>query len=128
MVCLSRPRWIVWKLASYARAFPDAARADAGTLLSKHSVLSQLKYRYEREVNRAQFSALRRVLEQDCSPATPMVLCVSAVRSMGRDGAPASANRSAPGTSALVLLGDKAGGGGDDSAPEPAEVELTDGW
>jgi hypothetical protein len=56
------------------------------------------------------------VLEGDRSAATPMVLCVSAVRQWG-GGVPPPRDDAA---------GGKAGPG--DDFGTPAEVELTDGW
>jgi hypothetical protein len=42
-------RWIVWKLACTERAFPQEF---ATKWLTPERVLAQLKYRYEREINR----------------------------------------------------------------------------
>ena len=60
--------------------------------------------RYEREVNRCERSCLKRILEQDDSPARAMVLCVAAVHQGG---------------------GSMASGGG---TSEQLVLELTDGW
>jgi len=49
-------RWVVWKLACYERAFP---RRLAAPTLTPERVMDQLRYRYEREINSAQFPALR---------------------------------------------------------------------
>ncbi|KAJ9094408.1 hypothetical protein QFC21_005947 [Naganishia friedmannii] len=68
-------RMIVWKLASIVRAKPDM-------LCEKwkyREVKRQLQYRYEREVNRAQRSAVKRIQEQDSPPSLPMILCVSGI-------------------------------------------------
>lgn len=42
-------RWIVWKLAALERFFPEKL---GGKYLTPNRVLEQLKYRYEREINR----------------------------------------------------------------------------
>ncbi|KAL3681954.1 hypothetical protein R1sor_024910 [Riccia sorocarpa] len=68
-------KWIVWKLASYERKFSD----QAAGILTLSSVLNELKYRYDRELN-GERSALRRITERDASAGHTMVLCVSAIR------------------------------------------------
>jgi hypothetical protein len=45
----------------------------AGHWLTPTHTLNQLKYRYEREVNGAQFPALRRILERDRNAACAVV-------------------------------------------------------
>ena len=69
-------RWIVWKFAALLRAFPFKYSADN---LSPAWLLSQLAYRYEREVNSAQRSALKRCLERDDTPSKYMCLAVAQV-------------------------------------------------
>lgn len=69
-------RWIVWKFAAQIRAFPQGYSADN---LSPPFVLSQLAYRYEREVNRCQRSALKRCLERDDSASKYMCLAVAQI-------------------------------------------------
>ncbi|GAA5945370.1 uncharacterized protein JCM15063_002324, partial [Sporobolomyces koalae] len=64
---------IVWKLASYVRSRPDLL-AQWWTF---DVVMNQLRYRYEREINRAQRSAIKRIQERDSSAAFPMILCVT---------------------------------------------------
>ncbi|KAF2898879.1 hypothetical protein ILUMI_07307 [Ignelater luminosus] len=66
-------KWIVWKLASLERNFPDVFP----DCLSLENVIQQLKYRYDREIDRAERPALRRILEKDDVPQKRMVLCVS---------------------------------------------------
>lgn len=44
------------------------------------NVLYQLKFRYDREVDRCERSALKRIFECDDSASKPMVLCVAAVK------------------------------------------------
>jgi hypothetical protein len=67
---------IVWKLAALERAFPASLGARH---LTATRVLEQLAYRYEREINRAERSILRKLLERDASPSSQMVLFVAAV-------------------------------------------------
>ncbi|GHJ86783.1 hypothetical protein NliqN6_3185 [Naganishia liquefaciens] len=93
-------RLVVWKLASLVRAKPQ--------LLSEKwsycEIVRQLKYRYEREVNMAHRSAIKRIQEQDSPPSLPMVLCVSAIVS-------------SPGK-----------GNADNISQDQKSLELTDGW
>ncbi|KAG0352359.1 Breast cancer 2, early onset [Podila minutissima] len=68
---------IVWKLACYCRSWPDLFTLDKS--LTPTTVLNQLCYRYEREINRAERSALRKVVEGDESASRHMVLCIAAI-------------------------------------------------
>lgn len=70
-------KWIVWKLACIERSY---ARQAAGKFLTLQNVLEELKYRYEREVNRGHRSPLKKIVEGDAVAAGTMVLCVSAIR------------------------------------------------
>ncbi|KDE03216.1 hypothetical protein MVLG_06273 [Microbotryum lychnidis-dioicae p1A1 Lamole] len=47
---------------------------------SFQAAIRQLKYRYEREINQAQRSCIKRIQERDSSSSLPMVLCVSKIR------------------------------------------------
>ena len=47
-----------------------------GKRLRPETVMEQLRYRYEREVNAGERSALKRAIERDDPVARPMVLCV----------------------------------------------------
>lgn len=69
-------RWIVWKLAAMEAAFP---RLFAGRCLTPDWLMLQLKYRYDREVDRAERPAIRKICEQDDVPSRTMVLCVSQI-------------------------------------------------
>jgi hypothetical protein len=69
-------RWIVWKFAALLRAFPFKYAADN---LSPGWLLSQLAYRYEREINAAQRSALKRCLERDDSASRYLCLAVAQI-------------------------------------------------
>nr|CAG8559721.1 9752_t:CDS:2 [Entrophospora candida] len=70
---LNHYKWIVWKISSMIRSYPNLFHC----WLSSDTVLDQLRYRYEREINRTQGSALKSIIEGNASPAWPMVLCVS---------------------------------------------------
>ena len=41
--------------------------------------MKELKYRYDREIDRAQRPALRRITEKDDVPSRLMVLCISSI-------------------------------------------------
>eukprot|EP01122_Echinamoeba_exundans_P008117 TRINITY_DN2630_c0_g1_i1.p1 TRINITY_DN2630_c0_g1~~TRINITY_DN2630_c0_g1_i1.p1 ORF type:complete len:1501 (-),score=313.67 TRINITY_DN2630_c0_g1_i1:14-4516(-) len=111
-------RWIVWKLASMERSFPQ----DFGcSLLTPQRVLSQLKYRYEREFNRAHRSALKKILEQDEAAARHIVLAVAAVRWIR--GAPHSVPPDLEG-----VYGEDDFGVLQQASVDGAIVEVTDGW
>jgi hypothetical protein len=89
---LAKPEWtrhhyglIVWKLASYAKMFNDMTNRDR--FLSDptigwcpEAIVHQLAYRYEREINQAQRSAIKLISEKDDSPSRVMVLCVSQIK------------------------------------------------
>jgi breast cancer 2 susceptibility protein len=62
---------IVWKLAGLARHCDEQVSRFTWT-----EVLKQLLYRYERECNRSQRSAVKLIQERDASAARPMILCV----------------------------------------------------
>lgn len=66
---------ILWKLAAMVRLDPSCAHDK----WSWDEVVRQLLYRYEREINRAQRSCIKRIQEHDSSPARPMVLFVSGI-------------------------------------------------
>ncbi|XP_077284063.1 BRCA2, DNA repair associated [Arctopsyche grandis] len=94
-------KWILWKLASYERMYPTLARSEP--ILSVSNVLKQLKYRYDRELYRAERPVLRKILEKDEVPGKRMVLCVSNI---------------------MPLSGEK----NDGLDKSRYELELTDGW
>ena len=94
-------RWIVWKLASYIRAFPGA-RSRVEGWFTPAGVLERLEARYRTQFVEGRRSALHRVLETDAHPGSHMVLCV-----------------------ARVLPPHE---GGVEGADALRELELTDGW
>ncbi|KAK0083801.1 hypothetical protein PV325_008183 [Microctonus aethiopoides] len=95
-------RWIVWKLASMDRSKTNEHMTIK--FLTPDRVMKQLKYRYDREIDRSQRSALRRILEKDDAPSRRLVLCVSQIFTENID----------------------------DRSPiskcQPSTIELTDGW
>ncbi|XP_021769649.1 protein BREAST CANCER SUSCEPTIBILITY 2 homolog B-like isoform X1 [Chenopodium quinoa] len=91
-------KWIVWKLASYERCYSSKSMKK---FLTISDVLEELKYRYEREVNHGQRSAIKRILEGDASPSSMLVLCVSEIEDPSTSMADKSSN---------------------------SRIELTDGW
>ncbi|KAG0056739.1 Breast cancer 2, early onset [Gryganskiella cystojenkinii] len=66
---------VVWKLACYVRSWPEHFSSD--TWFCPDKVLDQLAYRYEREINRAERPALRKIVEGDDSAARHLVLCIA---------------------------------------------------
>ncbi|KAK4051896.1 hypothetical protein OIV83_002601 [Microbotryomycetes sp. JL201] len=105
--CLVSSTWvqnhwsmIVWKLASYIKARPDLFAA----MWRFEKVLDQLKYRYEREINQAQRSSIKRILERDSSAALPIVLCVAEICYLDEQDLSVSGSR------------------------RPSALILTDGW
>ncbi|GAA6011243.1 hypothetical protein JCM10207_008275 [Rhodosporidiobolus poonsookiae] len=97
---------VLWKLASYVRSRPDLLTS----WWTFERVMEQLRYRYEREINLAQRSAIKRIQEQDSPASLPMFLCVSQIRwDEPADDAISSAPDADP---TLVIVG----------------LELTDGW
>lgn len=73
---------IIWKLACYVRSWPRhllAAAAAGSGWFCPSKVLDQLAYRYEREINRAERPAVRKIVEGDESPAKHMVLAIAGI-------------------------------------------------
>ncbi|KAL6429360.1 hypothetical protein ACFW04_008204 [Cataglyphis niger] len=70
-------RWIVWKLASMDRM--KFGSAELPRALTPSHVMAQLKYRYDREIDQFQRSAIRRILEKDDVASKRMILCVSSI-------------------------------------------------
>lgn len=69
-------RWIIWKFAAFIRTFPDSY---SPANLSPNWVLSQLLYRYEREVHLCQRSALKKIVERDDAAGKYLCLIVAGV-------------------------------------------------
>ncbi|WAQ97822.1 BRCA2-like protein [Mya arenaria] len=62
-------RWIVWKLAAYTLTFSSIAQR----CFTPEMVMLQLKYRYDREIDRAERSSIKKIYEQDDTPGKRMV-------------------------------------------------------
>lgn len=62
---------ILWKLAALAHRSEEYEQR-----FSWKEVISQLRYRYEREVNQAHRSAIKRIQEHDAPSGLPLILCV----------------------------------------------------
>ncbi|KAL5720910.1 hypothetical protein ACHQM5_013536 [Ranunculus cassubicifolius] len=107
-------KWIIWKLACYERCYPTKT---SGEFLTISNVLEELKYRYEREVNHAHRSALKRILEGDASPASMVVLCISAIRFKPNERLELEHALAPHEDSAKVAENSNL-----------AKIELTDGW
>ncbi|XP_047126132.1 uncharacterized protein LOC101237032 isoform X2 [Hydra vulgaris] len=67
-------KWIVWKLASYERMYPEQ---NAGICLTPSNVMYQLKYRYDKEVEFSERSCLKCICERDDVSSRRIILCVS---------------------------------------------------
>ncbi|KAL8609193.1 hypothetical protein ACOMHN_058813 [Nucella lapillus] len=72
-------RWVVWKLAAYEVALPHTFAART---LTPDTVMYQLKYRYDREVDCCHRSALKRIVERDDTPCKRLVLCISGIKTV----------------------------------------------
>ncbi|XP_076289236.1 uncharacterized protein LOC143213359 isoform X2 [Lasioglossum baleicum] len=70
-------RWIVWKFASIDRI--KFASVVLPRALTPARVMMELKYRYDREIDRSQRPALRKILEKDDVASKRMILCVSSI-------------------------------------------------
>ncbi|XP_067661723.1 breast cancer type 2 susceptibility protein-like [Haliotis asinina] len=92
-------RWIVWKLAAYETSYPAQF---SGRCLTPNNVMLQLKYRYDREIDRCHRSALKKIVERDDAACKRLVLCVSEIK--------------------------KHQSGPDTEGAGQYVVELTDGW
>ncbi|KAI8585763.1 BRCA2, oligonucleotide/oligosaccharide-binding, domain 1-domain-containing protein, partial [Geranomyces variabilis] len=68
-------RWIVWQLAGQVRSFPELEPK----IWQKDAAFNKLVYRYEREINCASRSAIKKIVERDDIPESYMVLSVSQI-------------------------------------------------
>ncbi|KAJ8667332.1 hypothetical protein QAD02_008994 [Eretmocerus hayati] len=100
-------RWIVWKLASMDRQ--SFGNVNLPKMLTPKRVIDELKYRYDREIDRAQRPALRKILEKDEVPSHRMVLCISSITE--------NSNNEEAEKEVKVILG-----------MSRWRVEATDGW
>ncbi|XP_054276692.1 breast cancer type 2 susceptibility protein homolog [Macrosteles quadrilineatus] len=67
-------KWIVLKMAAMERMFPQQL---GNRYLTPNNVMLQMKYRYDREIDRSERPALRKILEKDESSTKTMVLFVA---------------------------------------------------
>ncbi|KFP09937.1 Breast cancer type 2 susceptibility protein, partial [Egretta garzetta] len=100
-------RWIVWKLAAMEVSFP---REFANRCLTPETVLLQLKYRYDLEVDKSKRSAIKKITERDDAAGKTLVLCVSKIISLNTVVSPSSSNKNVENKKAAAI------------------IEVTDGW
>ena len=113
-------KWVVWKLASLEVAFPHQF---AGQCLTPDWLMVQLKYRYDREIDRAERSAFHKIFEQDDIPSRTMIVCVSAVDIEKLDSTEhCDKNSSKTEKDGSLVDGDNS------LSSNPPCIEVTDGW
>ena len=113
-------KWVVWKLASLEVSFPHQF---GGQSLTPDWLMMQLKYRYDREIDRAERSAFHKIFEQDDIPSRTMVLCVSAVDLEKLDSREhCDKNSSKTEKDGSLVDGDRS------LSSDPPCIEVTDGW
>ncbi|NXI44160.1 BRCA2 protein, partial [Galbula dea] len=100
-------RWIVWKLAAMEVSFP---REFANRCLTPETVLLQLKFRYDLEVDKCKRSAIKKITERDDAAGKTLVLCISKIISLNAVVSPSTSNRNVEGEKAAAI------------------IEVTDGW
>ncbi|NXT57894.1 BRCA2 protein, partial [Pluvianellus socialis] len=100
-------RWIVWKLAAMEVSFP---REFANRCLTPETVLLQLKYRYDLEVDKSKRSAIKKITERDDAAGKTLVLCISKIISLNTDVSPSTSNKNVESKKAAAI------------------IEVTDGW
>ncbi|KAJ7411231.1 BRCA2, DNA repair associated [Willisornis vidua] len=100
-------RWIVWKLAAMEVSFPHEF---ANRCLTPETVLLQLKYRYDLEVDKSKRSAIKKIMERDDAAGKTLVLCISKIISLNTVVSPSSSNKNMENKKAAAI------------------IEVTDGW
>ncbi|KFV04161.1 Breast cancer type 2 susceptibility protein, partial [Pterocles gutturalis] len=100
-------RWIVWKLAAMEVSFPHEF---ANRCLTPETVLLQLKYRYDLEVDKSKRSAIKKITERDDAAGKTLVLCISKIISLNAVVSPSSSNKNVESKKAAAI------------------IEVTDGW
>ncbi|XP_041371024.1 LOW QUALITY PROTEIN: breast cancer type 2 susceptibility protein homolog [Gigantopelta aegis] len=96
-------KWIVWKLAAYEVAFPQQF---GGRSISPDSVMLQLKYRYDTEIDNCHRSCLKKIIEKDDTACKRLILCVCGI----------------------VTITIESNGTKEDDHSQEVFLELTDGW
>ncbi|KFV94571.1 Breast cancer type 2 susceptibility protein, partial [Eurypyga helias] len=100
-------RWIVWKLAGMEVSFPHEF---ANRCLTPETVLLQLKYRYDLEIDKSKRSAIKKITERDDAAGKTLVLCISKIILLNTVVSPSSSNKNV------------------ESINTAAIIEVTDGW
>ncbi|KFZ51348.1 Breast cancer type 2 susceptibility protein, partial [Antrostomus carolinensis] len=100
-------RWIVWKLAAMEVSFPHEF---ANRCLTPETVLLQLKYRYDLEVDKSKRSAIKKITERDDAAGKTLVLCISKIISLNTIVSPSSSDKNVESKKAAAI------------------IEVTDGW
>ncbi|NXK12353.1 BRCA2 protein, partial [Herpetotheres cachinnans] len=100
-------RWIVWKLAAMEVSFPHEF---ANRCLTPETVLLQLKYRYDLEVDKSKRSAIKKITERDDAAGKTLILCISKIISLNTVVSPSSSNKNVESKKAAAI------------------IEVTDGW
>ncbi|XP_065534484.1 breast cancer type 2 susceptibility protein [Lathamus discolor] len=100
-------RWIVWKLAAMEVSFPHEF---ANRCLTPETVLLQLKYRYDLEVDKSKRSAIKKITERDDAAGKTLVLCISKIVSLNTVVSPSGSNKNVESKKAAAI------------------IEVTDGW
>ncbi|CAH8593559.1 unnamed protein product [Schistosoma rodhaini] len=70
---------IMWKIGTIALLYSDLCTTLLCDYCAPIHVLNELHYRYDREIETCQRPALRKVIEQDDTPARRLILCVSRI-------------------------------------------------
>ncbi|KAM6420613.1 breast cancer type 2 susceptibility protein [Pluvialis apricaria] len=99
-------RWIIWKLAAMEVSFPHEF---ANRCLTPETVLLQLKYRYDLEVDKSKRSAIKKITERDDAAGKTLVLCISKIISLNTIVSPSSSGKNLENKKAAI-------------------IEVTDGW
>ncbi|XP_031471689.1 breast cancer type 2 susceptibility protein [Phasianus colchicus] len=100
-------RWIVWKLAAMEVSFPHKF---ANRCLTPETVLLQLKYRYDLEIDKSKRSAIKKITERDDAAGKTLVLCISKILSLNSAVSPSNSNNNTECEKAAAI------------------IEVTDGW
>ena len=128
---------LVWKLASMEACYPHQF---GGRCLTPDWLMLQLKYRYDREIDQAERSALHKICENDDVASRRMVLCVSQVYGEKLIAASSSTNSISEGVAAKGSADMETGNEtviqseatkeskSDTTNRNPPCIELTDGW
>ena len=119
---------LVWKLASMEVSYPHLF---GGRCLTPEWLMLQLKYRYDREIDQAERSALHKICESDDVPSKRMVLCVSRIYGENLVSGSETSRKCTDMESGneTVIQSENAKGSKPDTANcNPPCIEVTDGW